>query len=207
MPQKIYARQVPPEQADTRDYMDFIEEYGLIIYGNRFFKEMNTCLIDDAKSFYDDPDVTKVIYCEKGYVLSEHQLEGLADSVSNHCFNDFLTDYLSAFYQTEYERRKIVGCTQGEWNYAYVPKNQSPEFMSYVEAVYFNSGVEMECCISDEELDSPEGMTDTFYEYFDLCDEETLKKRIKMLFDCPSDTEVVLWMFDGWIRTPKYKRA
>lgn len=163
MPKKIYARQVPPEQVDTRIYMESVIEDGVVITGNDRMNDVNA----------DIPDLS----------------------------DESIVDYLSSKYGREYEKREICGCCQGDWNYMYAPKEYcTGEYIRYVEAVYFGTGTELEIMETEGEIKGPEDIEGT-YDYFSEYD---LEKAVKERY---GDAETVLWLFDGWKRTPKYKRA
>lgn len=176
MPQKIYARQVPPEQQDSSICLNGLIEDGVIIYGNDRLRDFNGEIVDEARETIDVND------------------EGE------------LTAYLSEKYGCEYESHEIRGCVQREWNTMYAPKKYcTKEYINLVESLYFNTGMEIESCLSYDEINSPDDIDSGEYGYFNEYDEEGLKKRLKERYGV--NCEVVLWMFDGWKRTPKYKRV
>jgi len=194
---KIYARQTAPECQDASVYFDF-EAEDIVVFGNDRLNGINRQIVRDAQHVYDNITYEGyAFYTKDGKLISDEQIKMLFDSSVDKPFTNFLTDYLTVYFGKEYEMRTIRGCVQGDWNIAYAPKGYD---FRELEVAYFNLGVELEIEVTDREITDPDQIEGSF-DYF-IGDD--LKNEIKERY---GDYEIVLWEFDGWKRTPKYKLA
>ena len=195
---KIYARQTAPECQDASVYFDF-EAEDIVVFGNDRLNTINKQIVRDAQYVYDNiADKGYAFYTNDGKLISDEQNKMLIDSASKNPFYNFLTDYLTVYFGKEYKVHAIRGCVQGDWNLLYAPK-KGYNFRE-LEVAYFNSGVELEIEVTDRDITDPDQIEGSF-DYF-IGDD--LKNEIKERY---GDYEIVLWEFDGWKRTPKYKLA
>lgn len=99
----------------------------------------------------------------------------------------------------EWECVEIRGCSQSEWNVLYYVKdslNQSD--IDYVESCYFNTGMEFRL----EEVDNKD---EIFTIYIPLCMDGEIKELISN-YSGYDEEEIEVLLFDGYHRTPKYKK-
>jgi len=193
---KIYAKQIAPEFQDpTSIYVNFdFENLGIVVTGNDCMLDINKNIVERAKEAYDNIEEDSAIFNKKGESLSEEQISILRKSAQENRFEDFLVDYLSAYFSEEYEQYRINGCCQREWNYAYMPKRIADAYyLRLTEAVYFNTGIELEILEleGDEEIDDPSQIEDGYRDYFVG---DNLENEIKERYG--ENCEVTIWMFD-----------
>jgi DNA-binding cell septation regulator SpoVG len=100
----------------------------------------------------------------------------------------------------EYNTTTIRGCSQGEWQDIFYPTEYRSEFIKFFETEYFNTGSEW--IIHDEENkpETPEDITGTAM----YCYSYDPRKEIAEYMGV-EQTDVILYEFDGYNRTEKYK--
>lgn len=192
----VIAKQIPPEEqnVDFAEQYD-VEEEGIIIESNTRFRGYNDEIVDDAKRLltyidneYDvDPDE---------FALVDEQFEKLR-AIANQkktvqeIKNEFITEFISTKHGIQYQKFILRGCSQGEWIFAWLPADSSSKYVSDIAATYFNEGSEF---IIDEDIRL----------YVPSVYSEDIKKAIADYMGVDV-SDVRLYLFDGWKRTPKYK--
>ena len=104
----------------------------------------------------------------------------------------------------------IHGCVQSDWNYIYYPDTWTDDMVKRFEIEYFNMGTEWIIhCADDAESEIPNDPEEIqgYTCYCHGCKDQEVKKEICKIDGRETDPEmVVLYAFDGWIKTPKYMR-
>ena len=118
---------------------------------------------------------------------------------------------LSVVCGGDWETTIIRGCCQGDWQEVfYDSETWTNEMLRNLEAFYFNTGSEWIVAEPSEKKLTPEEIADSgtgvyCIEYM----EDKIKEEIKGALGYENDPEVqvVLYQFDGYIKTPKYKEV
>lgn len=196
---KVFARQVPPEYQDSSYFFedDFLD---YVICGNDRLGGVNADLAKQIEKAYDNE--YEVICDKDGKPFSDEQMAKLKECYS---LDAYMEAYLSAYYGKPYDHWTIRGCCQGDWNVLYAPADMTREEINTIETMYFNLGTEVIIHDGKDEIDKPEDACG-YSMYLTETRPEDIKKRIAEETGCQPE-EVMLWMFDGWKRMPKYKEA
>jgi hypothetical protein len=214
----VYAKTMSPELFDYRFYEDDIDER-VMIDGHNDYADLNADLIKAARKMYEDYDYELPSYNnsikayaedrlpkrKNGKNFSAQQLRLMKMALDHNLEEAFIAESISAVMCEEYKVTYLKGSVQREWVIAYVPESMKAEEIAYVEAIYFGTGTEV--MIHDDAGEPKDGGDVSGYcfyttKYF----EDDLKEEIAERVGCPT-TEVVLFMFDGYQRTAKYKRV
>lgn len=223
--QKIYAKILNPEWYDYRVYEDCITESDdLIIEGGREWTSFNTELVkrienlindylgwdyehyynNSIKAYLNDMLPNK----SNGKKLSPkeiHTIKQLLDDCGHNNETETIISILSIFKCEPYEVRWLKGCCQGECVKLYCPVSTSNEMSDYIEAWYFATGNEVEIHDCDSEVNEPDDIEGYTF-YTSSWKVEDIKNEVLQWTNSnPNETEVVLYKFDGYIKTPKYK--
>ena len=215
----VYAKTMSPESFDYRFYEDDIDER-VMIDGHYDYADLNADLIKTARKMYEDSEYdletnynnSIKAYAEdrlpkrkNGKRFSTQQLRLMKLALDQNLEEAFIAECISAVMCEEYKVTYLKGSVQREWVIAYVPESMKDNEIAYIEAIYFGTGTEV---MIHDDADEPKNGDDVsgycFYttKYF----ADDLKEEIAERVGC-STNEVVLFMFDGYQRTPKYKRV
>lgn len=105
-------------------------------------------------------------------------------------------DALEILHGIAFDWHEIRGCCQGDWQYMICPAEYGREYRDEIETEYFNTGDEWK--IDDN--------GDTFTVYTHSWRDDEKRQEIADAVGCdPSD--VILYAFDGYEYTPKYKEV
>jgi len=104
----------------------------------------------------------------------------------------------------EWNYTEIRGYYQGEWQVLYYNVNKiNDETIKYIEACYFNTGIEFDIYDRKKE-DGEEG--EYFHIYLaDSCF-SSLRAEMAGYLGC-EENELEIYEFDGYYKTPKYKKV
>lgn len=210
---KVYAKTIPAEYSSVniQDYLELDAE-AICICGNKDFNGANDDPVRDAKRAYAD------IVCEyedsfyrknNGETFSEDEMDNLREIAKNDPEDDFIKAFLGMYYGFEQPHRKVTirGYCQSDWQYAYVPYSASQGLIDEIECYYFNLGTEVliddEHSYDDDTELSPDDI-DGYYVYVPSCDEDKIKNFVAWEKGVKPE-DVVLYLFDGWKRTPTYR--
>lgn len=224
---KIYAKQVMPEYQESPLFMEEWPE-NVFVFGNRHFRDHGGEYIENIKnSMYDAADELKRVMRGEfanicgGYSLIEILNDFLpaengreysrADRLkwralllnfdaSTITDDDAITTALQLITGREYDAAQICGCCQGDWNNIIYPSEYGREWLENFEIEYFNTGAEWR--INEGAPDSD----DNYYIYTHAWNEDGQRVEIADAAGVdPSD--VVLYVFDGYIKTAAYKEV
>ena len=220
---KIYAKQVAPEYQESPLYMGEWPE-NVYIFGNRHFRDHGAEYIENIKnSMYDAADELKRLlrgeFAPGEYSLIEILNDFLptengreysradrlkwralllnfdAESIRD---DDAITAALELITGDEYDAATIRGCCQGDWNNIIYPAEYGREWLREFEIEYFNMGAEWRIYTDDDE--------NGFYMYTHEWSDD--RQRAEIADAAGADPgDVVLYAFDGWTRTAKYREV
>ena len=194
---KIKAYQVAPEYQESPLYLfDEVPE-GLEIYGNRDYIRRTSAKFDEVLDCLEYGDFGDFEFTGPKAL----RLEELCNEYGTRGANNegIIAEALSIVTGQKWEYRQISGCCQSDWNYIYYrPEEWPEEALKYFEIEYFNTGDEWR--MKDEEGDD----IGSIYTHEWSDDEQ--KREIAESIGVDPD-EVTLYLFDGWIKTAKYKEA
>lgn len=175
-----------------------------------FDKESESFAIKDqtVSNLLDEYSIKKV----NGEEWSSTELRMWKDRLTNHLFDDnirlSICRCLSLIYSTEFATKTIRGSSQSEWNTIYYDTDKiNDEDIRIIESEYFNTGSEWIVHEGDEPPHSPDEVDGSAY-YCHTNDLDEVKKELaEYIDDCFSVQQIVLWAFDGYVKTPKYITA
>lgn len=219
---KIYAEQVAPEYQESPLFMGEWPE-NVYIFGNRHFNDHGAEYIENIKnSMYDAADELKQLQRGQSYYNSFIDIiEDVLPAPENGreysrverlqwralllnfdagaiCDDDAITAALELITGDEYDAATIRGCCQGDWNNIIYPAEYGREWLREFEIEYFNMGAEWRIYTDDDE--------NGFYMYTHEWSDDGQRAEIADAAGAdPAD--VVLYAFDGWTRTPKYREV
>lgn len=223
---KIYAKQVPPEYQESPLFMEEWPE-NVYVFGNRHFRDHGAEYIENIKnSMYDAADeLERLIRGEFACYVERYSLIEI--------LNDFLPaqngreysradrlqwrelllsiDYnyskigeyeiaaaLTLITGDEYDAAQICGCCQGDWNNIIYPTKYGSEWLREFEIEYFNTGDEWALYEND-----PDGEYICHVYTHEWRDD---KQRAEIADAAGVDpADVVLYVFDGYTQTARYK--
>lgn len=194
---KIKAYQVAPEhQESPLCLFDEVLE-GMEIYGNRDYIRRTSAKFDEVLECLECGDFSDFEFT--GY--KAERMEELCNKYGTRGADDegILAEALSIVTGQKWEYKQISGCCQSDWNYIYYrPEEWTAKELEYFEIEYFNTGNEWR--IEDEEGDDMGNV------YTHEWNDDEKKREIAENIGVDPD-EVTLYLFDGWIKTAKYKEA
>ena len=223
----IYAKTLNPEYFDyyvydlrDDDYNDIIIDGGrdfISVDNNEYLKKINAIYDEyggyeyevyyhnSIKEFLGDMLPKKV----NGKPLAPCELMFIKNALESEDKEKVILACLKVITGKEYVAGALRGCSQGDYVDVYYPKTTSQSYIDYVEALFFGTGTEIEVHDIDDKVNSPEDI-EGFTFYTASWREEDLKREIrKACGHKPDDktVKVVLWLWDGYIKTSKYKLA
>ena len=219
---KIYAKQVPPEYQESPLFMEEWPE-NVYVFGNRHFRDRGAEYIENIKnSLYDAADEIKQLQRGRSYYNSfidliadilpapENKKEySRADRLKWRALllnfdagaindDDAITTALQLITGDEYDAAQICGCCQGDWNNIIYPTKYGREWLREFEIEYFNTGAEWRISENDPDND------DNYYMYTHEWRDDGIRAEIADAAGVdPAD--VVLYVFDGYTQTARYK--
>lgn len=194
---KIRAYQVAPEYQESPLWAFDAMPEGVEIYGNRDYKRYTSATFDEVLECLEYGDFSDFEFT--GY--KAERMEELCNKYGTRGADDegIIAEALSIVTGQKWEYKQISGCCQSDWNYIYYrPEEWTEKALEYFEIEYFNTGDEWR--IEDEEGD------DFGNVYTHEWKDDERKREIAENIGVDSD-EVTLYLFDGWIKTAKYKEA
>lgn len=103
-------------------------------------------------------------------------------------------DALEILHGIAFDWHMITGSCQGDWQYMICPDEYTKDDLEIIETEYFNTGDEWR--IDDN--------GDEFYVYTHAWNDDGKRREIADAVGC-DPCDVVLYAFDGYTQTPKYK--
>lgn len=210
---KIKAYQIPPERqcSPLIQYDEIPEE--IEIFGNICYQERTSdtwrnipALLDDiADEFYDlqrgekpYTDFATILEAYTGrdsYTRAERKkwVEILHRWTDTDEETTVFIDVLQLIRNRKYTRATLRGCAQGEWQEILYPAEYGAEWLKSFETEYFNLGTEWIVHEDDEQF--------SIY-----CTTDNPRAEIAEATNATSG-DVILYEFDGWTRTPKYREV
>ena len=210
-----HAYQTPPEwQESPFDFFGMESWPGVIITGNRHFKDYTTPEFDFVVRYLDEmtSDWINGVYTTIRELLSDYRAEAPSGkpwtTKERHAWKEIFTsesmkedDAICAALELmtgePYETGYIRGCCQSDWQGVYYPAEMADE-MRTLETEYFNTGTEYRVCEGEDDEES-----DSFTVYCYEWSEEG--QRAEIAAAIPTTPEnVVLHEFTGYTKTPKW---
>lgn len=192
---KIKAYQVAPEYQEAPLWQFDEMPEGVEIYGNRDYKRHTSATFDEVLECLEYGDFSDFEFT--GY--KAERLEELCNKYGTRGADDegIIAEALSIVTGQKWEYKQISGCCQSDWNYIYYrPEEWTAKALEYFEIEYFNTGKEWR--LEDEEGD------DFGNVYTHERKDDERKREIAENIGVDPD-EVTLYLFDGWIKTAKYR--
>lgn len=194
---KIKAYQVAPEyQESPLCLFDEVLE-GMEIYGNRDYIRRTSATFDEVLKCLECGDFSDFEFTE----YKAERMEELCNKYGTRGADDegIIAEALSIVTGQKWECKQISGCCQSDWNYIYYrPEEWTEKALEYFEIEYFNTGEEWR--IEDEEGDDMGNV------YTHEWNDDEKKREIAENIGVDPD-EVTLYLFDGWIKTAKYREV
>ncbi len=209
---KIHAYQRPPEyQISPLIQFDEIDE-NVSIYGNPRYNERKSDLFSNLPGILDDlaEELFYLMQGQKQYTDFSTILEAITgrddytraerkkwvDILRRWTETDEETgvflDALHLITRTEYAHSTIWGSCQGDWQNIIYPAEYGAEWLRAFGVEYFNEGTEWE-------IEEEQGLSV-------YC--TTYNPRAEIADAMGADPgDVILYAFDGWERTPKYREV
>lgn len=217
MGEKIYAKQTPPEfQESPLFYDELCFPDNVIVCGNRDYVSHKTDLFRVIESAlknmleevgYGYNTITEAIMDyippKKKARYSTKEINEIKNIIEDYvnCRNcdkdDYLCDLLSIVDGRKWEHRTIRGVMQSEWQIMFYPVDEwCDKDIDHFEMEYFNTGTEW--CVTEE------GCETGYTMYLYSGHESDIKKEISERTGVETE-DIVLYVFDGYVKTPKYK--
>lgn len=216
----LYAKTMNPEFFDYRAYESDIDG-SIIIDGGRRFCGVNDGILADIRRLIDGYMGYEYECCYGGSIvewlrgefprkangrsLSPSEVGRIKRSLDRGDDEETLLECLSIAMCRRYLRRTIRGCSQGDWAEMYAPEDEGEPYLSYIEAVYFNTGTEVMVDEGIGEVAGPGDIMGSCF-YTTAWNEEDIKGEVADMCGVPKD-EVVLFVFDGYRRVAEYRRV
>ena len=229
---KLYAVTLNPEHYDYRAY-DISEDDGneVIIDGGRDFADVdNKGYLKAIKKLIEEYDSCSYDYYYKGSIkaflsdmlpkkengkhLSPNEIAFLKKGLeySSYSNEELICDCLFVITGKIYRHKGLRGYCQGDYVDAYYPVEDGiTQYLNYVEAWYFGTGIEVMVHEEENEPKSAEEVSGwTFYTA--NWKTEDLKREVKEQYGYKGDDdsiEVILWVYDKTrtIKIDEYKLA
>ena len=218
---KIYAKTLSPEDFDYQFYVGDIDE-SIIIDGGREFGGVHADILEDIvegltnfnqydleteyggliREYLNDLLPKK----DNGQDLTQAEADrifGMLASYNDIAHPEIIAVCLSVIKGIEYDYHTFWGVMQSEHAIMYAPTSTERSVIQYAEAVYFGTGTEV--LVDESETDDPIEPEDMQGPCFYTANYD-IKKEIADMYGL-SPADIVLYEFDGYIKTPKYKLA
>ena len=225
--EKIYAKTLNPESFDYQLY-DWIlkDDDKFIIDGGRDLTSINEEVLKPILNLYNDyyswdferwvrdyyDNSIKKYFVDllpkktNGKKYSNKEIHDIKVALDSDDREKIIIACLSIIKCTPYKVFGLRGYCQGDYVTLYAPACTEQNTIDYIEAIYFGTGTEIEI---NEECDDVKDANDicgyTFYT--SSWSIEMIKQEIREQVGASDDAEVVLYQFDGYYHTPKYKLA
>ncbi len=192
---KYKAYQIAPEYQESPLYLDrdFAESEGMEIYGNRHYESRTSQTFDNVRDalYYDNFDAFDISESD------EKKLHELAEKYAHAGHNEkIIAAALSIVTGQKWEHKQICGSCQSDWNIIYYrPELWSAAALCAFEIEYFNTGTEWS--VQDENGEEMQ----LIYVYEHGQAKEEIAEALGV-----NTADIVLYWFDGWTKTEKYKR-
>lgn len=207
---KIHAYQRPPEWQESPLFFDESAFDGLELYGNKDLVERTSDtfrnipgMLDDIADELDDLENGLKNYTDFATILEAYTGRDNYTRVERKAWIDVVRrweetdeetgvflDALRLITRKEYKSAVLRGSCQSDWQRIIYPSEYSTEWLRAFEIEYFNLGTEWE-------IEEEQGLS--IY-----C--TTYDPRAEIADVTGADPgDIVLYEFDGWKRTPKYK--
>lgn len=214
---KIRAYQIPPEHQESPPSYDESAFDGVVLYGNRHFIERTSDQYRNIPGMLDDiaEELHHLQNGERYYTAFSLILDNFTGRASytraerkqwidiirrweeTDEETDVFLDVLQLLTGKEYAHSTLWGSCQGDWQNIIYPAEYGAEWLRAFEVEYFNTGTEW----AIHETDDPDDPGYSIY-----C--TTYDPRAEIASITGADpADVVLYEFDGWERTPKYKEV
>lgn len=212
----IIAKQVPPEwqESPLNRFDEFPED--VYVFGNRHYIDHTTEILNNIPRLLEDlADELKTL--KRGGYWATDFAQILRDNLQGAEFTradrlkwieliekwestdeetTIFADVLGLLLGKPFEFGTIRGCSQSEWQHVIYPAKYGRDWLDSFEAEYFNTGTEWDVYEEGDEDDS----------YSIYCTSYDPRREIASIANTTPDN-VILYAFDGWELTPKYKEV
>lgn len=222
----VYAKIRNPEWFDYRVYECDIDE-NIIIDGGKEFASINDEYLVRIKKMIDDYNCYDYDYYYEGSIKAYlydmlpkkenskryspkeiHDIKVKLDSNYRY-YSDYeeevILKCLSIITGNAYGSYSIRGCSQGDYAKVYAPTSTSTKYLDYIEAIYFNTGNEIEIHDEDSEVNDANDIYGWTY-YTTEWNEDDIKEEIASKCGCDKK-DVVLYKFTGYSRVENYEKC
>ena len=225
---KIYAHQVPPEYQESPIFLDECFPDNIVVCGNRDFNSHTTEEFDTVKTVLENGELADILenvnelqqwyknateaiidYLPSKSKYSTNAIHALKNLIIEYstCHrsaeDEILCKVLSIVTGKKWAHGIIRGYCQSDWQDIYYPVDEwNKEALTRFEIEYFNTGTEW--IIHDEETE-PED-TIGFTMYCTSWNDKGIKQEIAEATGSKIE-DIVLYEFDGYTRTAKYKEV
>ena len=209
---KIHAYQCPPEYQESPLFTDESFFDGVEVFGNKQFNDHTSDLFRNIPGMLDDiaeelHDLENGIkqYTDFSTILeaftgrdnyTRQERKKWIDVVKRWTETDDETrvfcDVLQLLTGIDHKWATLRGCSQSDWQHIIYPAKLGADWLRSFEIEYFNTGTEWE-------IEEEQGL-------FIYCTNIDPRAEIADVMGTDPD-DVILYEFDGWKRTPKYKEV
>lgn len=229
---KIYVKQVSPEWQESPLFIDGCFPDNIAVCGNRDFKEHKPEIFEKVETVLEQGELAEVLenikewkeyYSNVTQAISDYlpPVNGRYSTNSIHALKRLVSEYstcsrseediamcriLSIVTGREWDYRTIRGSMQSEWNYVYYPVEEwSKTAIDVFEIEYFNEGTEWLVHDGDNIPENP-GEFSGYTIYCTSWGEEGIREEMsEMTGESPKN--IVMYVFDGYVQTPKYREV
>lgn len=212
---KIHAYQRPPEYQESPLFWDESSFEGVELYGNTRLNERTSDqfrnlpgMLDDIaeetfylmqgqKHFTDFATILEAYTGRDTYTRQERKewIQILKRWTETDEETTIFLDVLRLLNGKQYAHSTLWGSCQGDWQNIIYPAEYGEKWLQAFETEYFNLGTEW----SIHETDDPDDPGFVVY----CTTDDPRAEIVDVVGVDPND--VILYAFDGWTRTPKYK--
>lgn len=232
---KIYAKQVAPEWQESPLFIEGCFPDNITVCGNRYYNEHLPKVFEKVQTVLKQGELAEVLEypkeCadwyknateaindylppENGKKYSTNAIHALRCLVLDYsccacsCENEILCKVLSIVDGRAWDWQIIRGSCQSDWQEVFFPVDEwSKEALADFETQYFNEGTEW--LVDDGEYDPENDSPLNINGYSIYCtswSEDGIRQEIADA-EGTSPENVVLYAFDGYIQTPKYREV
>lgn len=232
---KIYAKQVPPEYQESPLFIEGCFPDNIAVCGNRDYIVHLPELFEKVQAVLEQGELAEVLEYPKEWIeefkniteaITEYLPRNMVKKYSTNaihslrrlvidysctvcsCKNEILCKVLSIVDGRKWNFQTIRGSCQSDWQEAFYPVDEwSREALQQFETEYFNEGTEW--IIDDGEFcpktDSPLNING-YSIYCTSWDEDGIKKEIAS-HERVRKEDVILYVFDNYIKIPQYREV
>lgn len=231
---KIYARQVEHENQISPLFYEGNFPDNIAVCGNRNYSSHTPEIFDTVINVLQQGGLARVLEYpkkwedwyknatqaitdylpeENGKRYSTNAIHALRNLIISYSYcskkeeDEIICKVLSIVTGRKWSHSIIRGSCQDDWQNVYYPVDEwDDRGLKIFETLYFNEGTDWIIHDSDTEPESPEEISG-YSVYCSSWNIDDIKKEISIIVSGEDDVEVVLYEFNGYERTPIYRKG